>query len=76
MATITEQKAKLVSLVWFSAITLMAGAAPDLKVGETLPELKGEFLTGRAAVLPTAASGRVALLLIGFSYDSRFQVEA
>ena len=76
MATITEQKAKLVSLVWFSAMTLMAGAAPNLKVGEMLPELKGEFLTGRAAVLPTAASGRVALLLIGFSYDSRFQVEA
>jgi hypothetical protein len=27
-------------------------------------------------VLPQAARGRVALLLLGFSYDSRFAVEA
>lgn len=41
-----------------------------------MPELKGEFLTGRQAVLPAAASGRVTLLALGFSYDSRFPVEA
>ena len=45
-------------------------------IGERLPDLKGEFLTGRDATLPAAASGRVALLLMGFSYDSRFAVEA
>ena len=44
--------------------------------GEPLPPLKGEFLTGRPAVLPDAASGRVALLALGFTYDSRFAVEA
>jgi hypothetical protein len=33
-------------------------------------------LTGRTADLPQAASGRVALLLLGFTYDSRFAVEA
>jgi hypothetical protein len=49
-------------------------AAPA--VGEQLPPLRGEFLTGRSALLPQAAAGRVALLLLGFSYDSRFQVEA
>jgi len=38
--------------------------------------LKGEFLTGRPAVLPDVASGRVALLALGFTYDSRFAVEA
>jgi hypothetical protein len=38
--------------------------------------LQGEFLTGRTAVLPQAASGRVALLILGFTYDSRFSVEA
>jgi len=38
--------------------------------------MRGEFLTGRPAVLPEAASGRVALLLLGFTYDSRFAVEA
>ncbi len=36
----------------------------------------GEFLSGREAVLPQAASGRVALLLFGFTYQSRFAVEA
>jgi hypothetical protein len=47
-----------------------------LSIGDTLPPLKGEFLTGRAAQLPDAASGRVALLAMGFTYNSRFPVEA
>jgi len=41
-----------------------------------MPTLKGEFLSGRQAVLPDAASGRVALLAFGFTYNSRFAVEA
>jgi hypothetical protein len=49
---------------------------PVLSPGETMPALKGEFLTGRQALLPDAASGRVALLALGFTYDSRFAVEA
>ncbi len=49
---------------------------PGLAAGDVLPVLKGEFLTGRTAILPGAASGRVALLLLGFSYDSRLAVEA
>jgi hypothetical protein len=66
-------------LLGLSVMVLAACGAPaasGLKVGEPLPELRGEFLTGRTAVLPQAASGRVALLLLGFSYDSRFAVEA
>ena len=47
-----------------------------LAPGDTMPRLKGEFLTGREAVLPDAARGKVALLGRGFSYDSRFPVEA
>jgi len=47
-----------------------------MNVGDPLPSLRGEFLTGRTVVLPQAAAGRVALLLLGFSYDSRFAVEA
>jgi hypothetical protein len=47
-----------------------------LQPGESLPPLKGEFLTGRQAQLPEAASGRVALLALGFTYNSRFPVEA
>jgi len=65
---------KLLSLAMTgSMMTLIAGG---LSVGERLPELKGEFLSGREAALPGTASGRVALLLLGFSYDSRFAVEA
>jgi hypothetical protein len=47
-----------------------------LQPGESLPPLKGEFLTGRQAQLPEAASGRIALPAIGFTYNSRFPVEA
>jgi hypothetical protein len=42
---------------------------------ERLPVLKGQFLTGREAVLPDAAAGRVALLALGFTYESRYAVE-
>ena len=61
------------------AITLAVSASPRLAalaVGDQLPHFRGEFLSGRTAVLPQAASGRVALLMLGFTYDSRFQVEA
>jgi len=69
-------------MVWLLALavvplTLLAAASDaQLAVGDPLPRLRGEFLTGRTAVLPQAASGRVALLLLGFTYDSRFSVEA
>jgi len=51
-------------------------ALPRLSVGDSLPALSGQFLSGKAAELPKAASGRVALLALGFSYDSRIEVEA
>jgi len=55
---------------------LVSGAAlTEIAAGEPLPVLRGEFLTGREAVLPQAAAGRVALMLLGFTYDSRYQVE-
>jgi len=57
------------------ASSLMTFGASRLMVGDQMPELKGEYLTGRKAVLPLASSGKVALLLFGFSYDSRFAVE-
>lgn len=52
------------------------GQAGELAVGERLPELRGEYLSGRKAVLPGDATGRAALLLVGFSYASRKPVEA
>jgi hypothetical protein len=59
-------------------LTMMmtAAAVSTLSPGQPLPPLQGEFLTGRKAVLPAAASGRVALVALGFTYDSRFAVEA
>ena len=58
------------------AILMATALISALPIGETLPPLRGEFLTGRQAQLPEAASGRVALLALGFTYNSRFQVEA
>ena len=59
-------------------IAALAAAAPvpALVPGDRMPPLRGEFLSGRKAVLPDAARGRVALVALGFSYGSRFPVEA
>ncbi len=57
-------------------ILLASALISTIQPGETLPPLRGEFLTGRQAQLPDAASGRVALLALGFTYNSRFPVEA
>ncbi len=53
----------------------MSATLAMLAAAETLPELKGEYLTGKQAVLPSAAAGKTALVAFGFSYDSRFAVE-
>jgi len=61
----------------FLPTILMASALLSTQsIGDTLQPLRGEFLTGRQAELPEAASGRVALLALGFTYNSRFPVEA
>ncbi len=60
-----------------SMATIQAGAAREsLLVGERLPVLKGQFLSGRDVELPRASSGKVALVAMGFTYKSRFPVEA
>jgi hypothetical protein len=57
-------------------LTIALAAGPQrLGPGDPLPELRGQFLSGGAAVLPQAAAGKPALLLLGFSYDSRHEVE-
>lgn len=63
-------------LVLFGTAALAAPAEPELRPGTTLPALRGQFLSGRDAELPAAAHGRIALLLLGFSYESRHPVEA
>lgn len=58
-------------------VILMASAViPMLSPGQPMPSLRGEYLTGRQATLPDAARGRVALVALGFTYESRFPVEA
>jgi hypothetical protein len=68
----------LTILGWIAASLIASAATPvaGIAVGDRLPPLQGEFPTGRTAILPQAASGRVALLMLGFTYDSRFPVEA
>ena len=56
-------------------VLMLSVSSFAIDVGGTLPPLKGEFLTGREAVLPGAAQGKPALLAIGFTYKSRFAVE-
>jgi hypothetical protein len=51
-------------------------AVARLQVGDRLPPLTGDLLTGTAATLPDVAEGRIALLALGFTYGSRLQVEA
>jgi hypothetical protein len=58
-------------------VTLATAAPiPALGPGDLMPPLRGGFLTGRKAVLPEAARGRVALVALGFTYGSRFAIEA
>ena len=60
-----------------SMATLRTGPAQEsLRAGDRLPVLKGQFLSGRDAELPRASSGKVALVAMGFTYKSRFPVEA
>jgi len=55
---------------------LLAFALPAPAAGAPFPPLTGEFLTGRKAALSNAANGKVTLLALGVSYDSRFAVAA
>jgi hypothetical protein len=58
------------------AILTESALISTLSNGEILPPLQGEFPTGCRAQLPDATSGRVSLLALGFTYNSRFQVES
>jgi len=50
--------------------------AAALTVGTPMPKLEGENLRGQKAVLPDAARGKVTLVALGFSYESRRPVSA
>lgn len=67
---------RILSIALVTAMASLSSAASELTAGENIPELRGEYLSGRKAILPKDASGRVALMLFGFTYQSRFAVEA
>ena len=73
-ALLTVALVAAVSAVQARAADQSKTAAP-LAVGDVFPRLEAEFLTGRKAVLPDAAAGKTALVMMGFTYDSRFDVE-
>lgn len=76
---------KSFAFVTTAAAMMLAAVAPGaaqskstkpIAPGDPFPRLEGEFLTGRKAILPDAASGKFALVLMGFTYQSRFSVES
>lgn len=62
-------------LISLASTSASSGVEP-LRLGNALPPLQGEYLTGKSATLPTAASGKTTLVLLGFTYASRVPVEA
>lgn len=54
----------------------IGGQDARVQIGQPFPVLRGELLTGSTVELPAAASGKVTLLLMGFTYGSRSEVEA
>jgi hypothetical protein len=58
---------RMVSTILMASILIstLASAETVLPLGKPMPPLKGEFLTGRQALLPDAASGRVASACTG-----------
>jgi hypothetical protein len=56
-------------------LQVLATIAP-LAPGTPLPALRGQLLSGRPALLPDAAHGRVTLVALGFSRASGHEVEA
>jgi hypothetical protein len=62
----------VVATVWAAPLP---GGVALLAVGQRMPPLKGDLLSGTPGVLPELAAGKTTLVILGFSYDSRFQVD-
>jgi hypothetical protein len=62
-------------LLWFAALTIQL-AVPDRSPAQQFPRLQEENLNGQQVVLPDAASGKVAVLVMGFSKASKTPTEA
>jgi hypothetical protein len=65
----------LLGLGLLGAVASLA-KVPMITPGGELPKLRGGLLSGRSIVLPDSARGSALLLLLGFTYESRHDVEA
>ena len=57
-------------------LSVSAVGQDKLETGAPFPQVKGELLTGGKVTLPAYGKGKVTMLAMGFTYDSRFSVEA
>ena len=64
------------SFVALLAAVMMAVAFPGCAAAQPFPRLEEENLNGQQVVLPDAASGKVAVFVMGFSKASKTPTEA
>jgi len=76
LSTLTARLAAVALVVAAATVVHAASDPVPLRVGQRFPLLDGAFLSGRKAALPTASEGKVALVMMGFTYESRYPVEA
>ena len=77
MTAVFRMTVTLAGVLVISMATLQARRAQEsLRAGDRLPALEGQYLSGADAELPRASSGKIALVAMGFTYKSRFPVEA
>lgn len=63
-------------LAILTLVSTPAAEQPPLTPGTMLPTLTGTDLNGTSVSLPAAAAGRITVVAFGFSYASRYPVEA
>ncbi len=59
-----------------SWLAVIVWAVATVSVAQDLPKIEGESLAGHHVVLPDAASGKVAVLILGFSKASKTPTSA
>jgi hypothetical protein len=57
-------------------LSLMVLAVASALVGQDLPKIEGDSLAGQHIILPDAARGKVAVLILGFSKASKAPTSA
>ncbi len=71
----TALPAAFALVAWLLAASPEVARAEVIPIGAELPALRGDLLSGGKIVLPDSARGTPLLLLLGFTYESRHDVE-